>query len=168
MILSTFSIGCKFCHAPPFYVIDCNGRIYYVVHKFHFMSKAVIHFGVHNHPVMDGKCWEFVEETRRLNIEELDCRPNAKTFVISFNVSKTFLMNYLFNDSSNGTVELLKGEQLKHIQNKLYELSSPNVCNLVASFKCHLGGGYIDNILELKSKSCYDYIQECGFLGQVL
>jgi hypothetical protein len=95
------------------------------------MSKAVIHFGVHNHPVMDGKCWEFVEETRRLNIEELDCRPNAKTFVISFNVSKTFLMNYLFNDSSNGTVELLKGEQLKHIQNKLYELSSPMFVTLL-------------------------------------
>ncbi len=37
-----------------------------------------------------------------------------------------------------------------------------------ASFKHHLGGGYIDSILELKSKSQYDYIQECYFLGQVL
>jgi hypothetical protein len=98
------------------------------------MSKATIHLGVHNHLVMDGKCWEFVKETRRLNIEELDCTPNAKIFVISFSVSKTFLANYLFNDSSNGIVELFKGEQPKHIQNKFYELSSPNVCNLVVSF----------------------------------
>ncbi len=163
MIPSTFSFGCKFRHVPPFCVIDCSGRIYYVVHKFHSMSKIAIHLGVQNHPVMDGKCWESIKETRRLNIEELDCTLDAKIFVISFSVSKTFLADYLFNDSNNGIVELLKGEQLKHIENKFYELSSPNVCNLVASFKRHSGGGYIGNILELKSKNCYDYIQECGF-----
>ncbi len=39
--------------------------------------------------------------------------------------------------------------------------------NLVTSFKHHLGGGYIDNILELKSKSHYHFIQECCFLGQI-
>jgi hypothetical protein len=42
-------------------------------------------------------------------------------------------------------------------QNKFVELSSPNVYNIV-SFKHHLGGGYIDNILKLKSMNCYDYI----------
>ncbi len=65
-------------------------------------------------------------------------------------------------------MELFKGEQLEHIQDKLCELSFPNLCNLVASFKCHPWGGYIDNILELKSKSHYDYIYECYFRGQVL
>jgi hypothetical protein len=30
------------------------------------------------------------------------------------------------------------------------------------------GGGYVDNILELKSKSHYDYIQKCYLLRQVL
>ncbi len=30
------------------------------------------------------------------------------------------------------------------------------------------GVGYIDNILELKSKSHYDYIHKCYFLSQVL
>lgn len=39
--------------------------------------------------------------------------------------------------------------------------------NLVALFKHHSNGGYIDNILELKSKNCYDYIKECCFLGQI-
>jgi hypothetical protein len=78
--------------------------------------------------------------------------------LISFNASKTFLASYLLDDSSDGTMELLKGEQLEHIKDKLCELSFPNVCNLVASFNHHLGGGYIDSILELKSKSCYDYI----------
>jgi hypothetical protein len=39
---------------------------------------------------------------------------------------------------------------------------------LVAAFKHHASRGYIDNILELKSKSHYDYIQEHCFLGQVV
>ncbi len=53
----------------------------------------------------------------------------------------------------------LKGEQLEHIQDKFCELSFPNICNLVASFKHHSRGGYIDSVLELKSKNHYDYIQ---------
>ncbi len=50
-------------------------------------------------------------------------------------------------------MELLKGEQLEHIQVKFCEQNFPNVRNLVASFKRHSGGGYINNILELKSKN---------------
>jgi hypothetical protein len=73
------------------------------------MSRAAIHLGVHNHPIMDGKCWELVEETRRLIVEEVDCTPDAKIFSISFNANNT-LASYLLDDSSNGIVELFKGE----------------------------------------------------------
>ncbi len=66
MISSSSSLGCKFCHSLPFCFIDYNGRIYYVVYRFQFMSKAVIHLGVHNHPIADGKCRKLVDETRRL------------------------------------------------------------------------------------------------------
>jgi hypothetical protein len=74
------------------------------------MSRMTIHVGVHNHLVMNGKCQEFVEEIRRLIAEELHCMPNAKISVISLRTSETFLMSYLFDDSSNDVVELLKGE----------------------------------------------------------
>jgi hypothetical protein len=40
---------------------------------------------------------------------------DAKIFSISFSASKTLLANYLFDDFGNGTMELLKGEQLEHI-----------------------------------------------------
>ncbi len=70
---------------------------------------------------MDGKCWKFIVETKRLIIEEVDRMLDAKIFVISFNVNKTFLVTYLLDDSTNGTIELLKGEQLKHIHDKFYE-----------------------------------------------
>jgi hypothetical protein len=79
------------------------------------MLKTIIHLDVHNHPVADGKCWKSIKETRRLIVEEVDHTPNAKIFAISLNVSKTFLVNYLFNDSSDDIVELFKGEQLEHI-----------------------------------------------------
>jgi hypothetical protein len=35
---------------------------------------------------------------------------DANIFLISLNVYKNFLMNYLFDDSSDGIVEFLKGE----------------------------------------------------------
>ncbi len=78
---------------------------------------------------------------------------DAKTSSISLSANKTFLTNYLLDDSSDGTVEFLKSEQLEHIQDKFCEFNFPNVCNLVASSKHHSGGKCIDNILELKSKS---------------
>jgi hypothetical protein len=110
MIPSSSSLGCKFCHFPPLCVADCSGQIYYVVHRFQSMLRVVIHLGVHNHHVADGKCWELVEDTKRLIIEEVDRIFNAKISLISFNVSKTFLASYLLDDSSNGAVELFKGQ----------------------------------------------------------
>jgi hypothetical protein len=114
---------------------------------------VTIHLGVHNHLITDGKCWEFL-----LIAEELDYMPDVMISTISLSFSKTFMVRHLLNDFSDSIVELLKGEQLEKIQDNFYELSYPNIRNLVASFKHHLGGGYIDNILELKFKSRYDYI----------
>ncbi len=65
--------------------------------------------------MVDGKCMESMNETRRLIIEEVDLTPNAKIFAILLRVSKTFLATYLFNENGDGLVELLKGEQLKQI-----------------------------------------------------
>jgi hypothetical protein len=101
------------------------------------MLITMIHLGVHNHPVVDGKFQELVEETRRFIAKEVDRTLDAKISLISLNASKTFFASYLFNDSSHGTMELLKGEQLEHIQDRFYELNSPSVHNLVVSFKCH-------------------------------
>jgi hypothetical protein len=72
------------------------------------MSKSVIHLGVHNHLVTDGKCQDFVEETKIA--KEVDCTPDPKISSISLGASKTFLVSYLLDDSKDGTVELLEGE----------------------------------------------------------
>ncbi len=85
------------------------------MHRFKSISRAVIHLGVHKHHVVDGKCMESMNETRRLIIEEVDLTPNAKIFAILLCVSKTFLATHLFNENGDGLVKLLKGEQLKQI-----------------------------------------------------
>lgn len=91
-----------------------------------------------------------------------------KTFMISLRASKCLLAKHSFNNNSGNNMELVKGEQLKHIQDKFIEMNSPNVHNLVTSFKHHPRGDYINNILELKFRSHYDYIQECCFQGKFL
>jgi hypothetical protein len=73
------------------------------------MSITTIHLGVHNHLIVNGKCWESVEEIRRLIAKEVDHMHDAKIFVITLNANKT-LVNYLLHNSSDGIVELLKGE----------------------------------------------------------
>jgi hypothetical protein len=79
------------------------------------MSRAVIHLGVRNHLIVNEKCRESVEETKRLFTEEVDRTPDAKIFTIPLGVNKTFLASYLLHDYIDGTMELLKGEQLEHI-----------------------------------------------------
>ncbi len=117
-----------------------------------------IHLGVHKHLIVDGKYRKFVDKIKRLIVAKVDCTLDVKTFAISLSANKTFLAKHLLDDSRDGTVEVFDNEQLEQIYDKFSKLSLPNICNLVASFKHCSRGGYIDNILKLKSKSQYDYI----------
>jgi hypothetical protein len=45
-----------------------------------------------------------------LIVEEVDRKLDANISSISFSASKTFLASYLFDNSSDGKMELLKGE----------------------------------------------------------
>ncbi len=107
---STSSFPCKFCHFTPPCVVDCLGWIYYVMHWLPTITRATIHFGVHKHLMADGKCREFMDKTIRL---EVDYTPNANILVISLGVNKTFLPTHLLNDSGDGILELMNGEQLE-------------------------------------------------------
>jgi len=120
---SASSLVCKFYHAPPFHVVDYSGQIYYVVHRFQSISRAMIHLGV-KHPMVNNKCREYVDKTRRLIIKEVDHTPNAKIYAISLSVSMTFLATHMFDDSGDGLVELLNEKQLKHIQDTFFEMNS--------------------------------------------
>lgn len=79
------------------------------------------------------------------------------------------LSHHLFNEDGNDLLELFKGKLwLYKVMDKFMCLCSPNICNLVTSFK-HLPANrsYIDDIFLLKSNSHYDYIKDSCFLGQM-
>jgi len=73
------------------------------------MSRVAIHLSVHNHLVPNGKYCEFVEETRRLIIEGVDCMFDVKISLISLSASETFLASYLFDDYSDGIMGTPQG-----------------------------------------------------------
>ncbi len=127
----------------------------------------MIHLGLHFHSIVDYGCKKVVDESKKLIEEEVNRTPIAKIFAISLSASKSFLAKHLFNVNGDNNCKVFKGHQLKEIQDKFILLSSSHVCNLVALFKNYWGGGYIDNIFKLKSKSRYNFIQECYFPSQI-
>jgi hypothetical protein len=58
--------------------------------------------------VADGKCREYVDETIRLIVKEVDHTHDAKISMILLGDNKTFLSLHLFYDNGDGIVELLK------------------------------------------------------------
>jgi hypothetical protein len=60
--------------------------------------------------VVDGKCREFVDETKRLIVEQVNDTPDVKIFAISLGDSKTFLAMHLLDDNGDGIVDLLNSE----------------------------------------------------------
>jgi len=69
----------------------------------------MIRLKVHKHPMVNGKCRESMDKTRRLITKEVNRTLDAKTFVILLRANKTFLATHLLDDSGDGTVELLNG-----------------------------------------------------------
>jgi hypothetical protein len=65
------------------------------VDKFLSISKTTIHFKVHKHLVVDGKCKEFVDETTRLVAKEVDHTHDMKISMISLSANKTFLARHV-------------------------------------------------------------------------
>ncbi len=80
------------------------------MHRLIIITKMVIHFGVHKHLMVDGKCREYVNKISRLIIEEVNHTLDAKIHAILWGVNKTFLATHLLDDSGDGTTELMNDE----------------------------------------------------------
>jgi hypothetical protein len=98
--------------------------------------------------------------------KEVYCTPSVKNSTIVLFSNKS-LYQHFFNKDGNDPIELLKGEQLNKVMDNFMPLCFPNICNFIALFKhCPINNRYIDNIILLKSKSCYNSIQDNYFFGQ--
>jgi hypothetical protein len=92
--------------------------------------------------------------------------PNAKNSNIQIASNKEFLTTHLLANDNKDIVMLFNVE-LNNVFNKFSMLSSPNIRHTIKSFKnVTKKNGYIDIILELKRRQCYNYIQDSDFLGQ--
>jgi hypothetical protein len=63
----------KFCVGVHFYVDEYKCKIYYVVHKFITLTKAMICFIRHDHLVQDDMCKDGLEEIKALVEDEVYC-----------------------------------------------------------------------------------------------
>ncbi len=79
----------KFYNIPFLCVSICDVRIYYVVHKLPNMTRACIHFGLHNHLVSNGDYCESIEITKELVRCELEKNPRATISAITLVANKT-------------------------------------------------------------------------------
>jgi len=129
------------------------------------MSRACFHLGVHDHHVTKGECREIVKIVKKLITNEVKQSPDVKIYTIQLAASKELLSQHLFIEHNDHV--LLSGVSLASIMDKFSILSLLNVCYTISNFhNVFRKHGYIDNILELKRKNKYDYIQENVFLGQ--
>jgi len=68
---------------------------------------------------------------------EVSHSPSTKTSTITMATSKTFLAEHLLNEDGEGLVKFFKNDKLHYVMDKFMTLCSPNIKNLVASFKHH-------------------------------
>jgi hypothetical protein len=62
---------------------------------------------------------------------------------------------------------MLSNVEFNNVFNKFSMLNSPNICHTIKSFNnVTKRNGYINNILELKRRLHYDYIQDSVFPNQ--
>jgi hypothetical protein len=80
-------------------------------------------------------------------------------------VGKELLLKGLLDEDVNG--QKFTETELAQVFDKWAKLGSNTIWNLIAMARRFCGqGGYIDNILKLKSTSTYDYIHDSIFPGQ--
>ncbi len=99
---------------------------------------------MHDHLVAEDHSKELFEQVKSLIEEEASHTPRATTSAIALVIGKTFLLEHLLNKDGEGPVEVLKNDKLCRMMDKFIVLFSPNVRNLVVSFKHRLRDkGYV-------------------------
>ena len=162
---SNSTLVCRICKSPPSCLDSCPCRMYYVVNK-SSLNRACIHVGTHQHPIAKGICRESVERVTKIVGNEVNKTPTAKNSAIALAASKEFLSSEIFALDREDTPEPLRGDSLVKVMERFRILSSPNIRNAIATFRPTAAGGPLDNIIKLKMKSPYAYIQDSVFPGQ--
>ncbi len=99
------------------------------------MIRVVIHLGVHDHLVAEGRSQKIVVQVKSPIKEKMFHTPWATPLAIVLAASNFFLSEHLLKENGEGPMEVLKCNKLHQMVDKFIALSSPNIWNLVISFK---------------------------------
>jgi hypothetical protein len=71
-------------------------------------SKATIHLGNHDHPIVDGMDKDTFQEIMLLVQWKKSCTPDIKNYVIALAAKKIFLARQLFNEDGDAPITMPK------------------------------------------------------------
>jgi len=129
------------------------------------MTRACVHLGSHNHPVKTGDYRDSIEHTSNLIIEQVDWTPTATNSFIVLEATKELLRPLLL--AVDGEVQkTLELPELLPLFDCCKHLTSPNVRNIVSSFRYMRRFGVMDSITQLRGSSNWSFVQKNLFPGQ--
>jgi len=129
------------------------------------MNRSAIHFGEHSHQVAKGMYRDSAKEIHKFIAEQVSKTVAATNSAIALSTSKDFLTAYLFHNGE-GEKEMLRGEELEEVMDRFQYLSSPNIQNIISSFRLNNRGDIIDNIMTMKKESKFEFIHDSVFSSQ--
>lgn len=128
--------------------------------------RACIYLGYHRRHVATSQCQESLEIITGLIAAEVEKTPTAKDSAIALAASKEFLDTFLVHIGP-GPEKMLRGAELDEVIDKFRMLSSPNVQNIIATFRATAKKkGEIERIFEMKKVAKMEYIHDSIFSGQ--
>ena len=160
------TLVCKLCQTPPICLALCDARIYYVTSSDPECTRMAIHLGHHHHPISKGVDQTAMDIMHDCVAKEVQRTPKATNSAIVIAASKNFLSDYLIRPGSGSSN--LEGASMDAVLDQFETLSSPNIRNLVSTCKRFYSGGkgVMDNIMDLKETSKFEFIHENKFPGQ--
>jgi hypothetical protein len=101
-IPSKYTLICRYCKTLSTCLKLCPCKMFYVVPKNPSMSRAAVHIGTHNHPVVDGDCREAMDLIHDQIMIQVALIPNAKNSAIGMAIGKEFLLKGLLVEHGEG------------------------------------------------------------------
>ena len=133
------SVLYRICKSTPTCLKLCPYKMYYITSKNPQMSRACVHFGIHEHLVATGDCREAMDIIREKVRDQIARTPHAKASAISLAVGRELLLKGLVDESGEGNK--LGEEEFAQIFKKWSALSTPSVNNMIKDARVLYGQG---------------------------
>jgi len=157
------TITCKICSVVPLCIASCSTKIYYIVGK-KDMTRACIHFGIHEH-LVKGDCCDTRERSRSLIFNQVQKNLSGTNSSIVLKAGQELLGEMLFQPEGSPTLQF-RLDKLMLVLEKYKFMNSLSIRNEVTTFKYFQRFGVMDSITKLRGCNNWAYVQENKFPDQ--